>query len=300
MNKLSLAALFAASLILCVQDAANAADYRELNHQAIEAMRAGQYAEAEKLFEQALEAYTPEASCFDLSIKNNLAVLRQNESYKGLPERKGSPAPALTLSGQVKMTASDRLLAFAQPYFDKIATQKFQRITSVPMKAASIRHYKKDEVQLRYGAEIIGERSFEIIASIQEAPDGSYKLMDIRADVYRKSNLSADALVWNSSLFNDKTESDAHESVAARKIMQAKLQENEERNRAEIARIEQEKQEDEARLAREQEENERIAAENKRIAEENERITVANATAAQAAATAAYIRANPAVAIPQM
>ncbi len=296
LKKLSLAASLAASIFVCAS-AAYAADYRELNHQAIAYMRAGDYVRAEELFKQALAAYSPEESHFDLTIKNNLAVLQQNESYRASYEKNkpGEQRPALL--GQV--STSDGLLSFAQGYFDKAATERFQRITSVPMKAAKIQRLKANEFQIRYSAEIVGERVFEITALINQEANGSYKMLNVHADVYRKTSLKSNAIAWNAStsLFkadDDLKSTDARDekfplrSAASRSVLQAIEAEDEARLEAEKTRMleEQAAKEEAERLAKVQEENERIAAEETRLAEEKRQAEVQAATAA---ATAAFM-----------
>lgn len=49
--------------------------YRQLNAKAIDAFRAGKFAEAEEFYKKALESYAPEKSQYDRTIKRNLAVL---------------------------------------------------------------------------------------------------------------------------------------------------------------------------------------------------------------------------------
>lgn len=293
MKKLFLAAITAASIAICVHTSGIAdeqsptpQDFRSLNHQAIESMRTGKLAEAEELFTRALAVYTPEPTHYDESIRSNLLVLRESGAYKAL--HKESKEASHTLQGQVNMTLTDRLLEFAQAYFDRAATEKLQRVTNVPMKAARIKHYKLDEAQLRYSAELIGNRIFEIVASVQELPDGTYKMLSLRSDIYRQNNLKAEAIAWNL----EASLKSPLEAAQTQTVLKAIAQEEEGRKLAEHTRMLQDEAQkrEEERKAKEQEEAERIAAENKRIAEENER-GAANAAAAQAAA-ATYLRSN--------
>lgn len=95
------------------------------------------------------------------------------------------------LRGRISQATLPSLQDFAQPYFDRAAARELQRPLTVPMQASRVSSRGKGEYDLVYRAEILGGHIFEIAARIHAESDGSYKMMEIRSDVFRPGKLNA-------------------------------------------------------------------------------------------------------------
>ncbi|MBX9572200.1 MAG: hypothetical protein K2X77_25120 [Candidatus Obscuribacterales bacterium] len=107
MQQIKLAAILGSMWAISILPAF-AADFRELNKCGIGALRAGDYAKAASLFEEALKGYAPESTRYDDGIKANLKLAQELLSGKS-----SEPAPKIH-SGYVSKDAAvlpaDKLL----------------------------------------------------------------------------------------------------------------------------------------------------------------------------------------------
>lgn len=193
MNRLCLAALLAAGAAFCAP--ALSSDYRQLNHEAVQAIKSGDYDRAESLLEQALAAYTPEPANYDQSIRNNLSVLRQHKAMAATTKR--SADSSLPLVGYLSQVSYPTVEGFAQPYFEKLASSKLNGTVKVQLGPSNVRRIGAGVYELHFRAAAQLGRTLEISARVQDRGNGIYNMLEIHADSYRPVALRTRADNWD-------------------------------------------------------------------------------------------------------
>lgn len=165
-----------------------AADFRELNHQGIDAMRAGDLAKSEAYFRSALNAYEMEPSRYDLTIKSNLNLLLSK-----MRNCQDNPP----LSGSVSHTHT--IADFAGPIFNKEASQRLHSDVQIPMNYAKLTAESASVTKVTYSGEV-NQGLIELEARIGDMGNGTYKLIAISSNYFRPTAMQAQK---DFSLFKD-------------------------------------------------------------------------------------------------
>ncbi len=176
-----LAALFSTSNGPVMAD-----DFRQLNWQGIESMRAGDLEKSEECFRAALKAYQKEPSRYDLSIQSNLNLLLSKKR-----------ACEDTLSGRVSETHT--LSNFVQPFFDNEASKRMQHEVKIPLNYLKLSAETDSVSKVTYTGEV-SQGLLELEARVSDLGGGKYKLLSISSNFYRPVALQANK---NFSLFKD-------------------------------------------------------------------------------------------------
>lgn len=176
---------------------ADSGDFRLLNHQGIEAMRAGDLKRSEELFKAALSAYKPEPSRFNESICNNLALLETKLKQQSSHALVGSISSCQTLE------------EFIQPLLDNAASAKMHTATHVPLRLATISTDGFGAHKIKYSVLIHDGYSLELEAYVKAEGIGKYKLMSLRSELFYPVALNSPAFKLKASDFNLNTGTEA-------------------------------------------------------------------------------------------
>lgn len=170
-----------ASIALSITTCSNvmAADFRELNHQGIEYMRAGNLQKSEDYFRAALNAYEKEPTRYDLTIKSNLDLLLA---------KKRNCEDQQTLSGLVSHTHT--VSDFTQAFFNKEASQRLQQDVKIPMNLAKLTPESDSVTRVSYSGEV-NQGFMELQARVMDMGNGSFKLLSIASNYFRPTALQA-------------------------------------------------------------------------------------------------------------
>ncbi len=225
-NFLDLKFLLAASLLLFCAASADASSYQELNREGIEALKSGELEKAEKLFKKALDAYVPEKTRFDLSIKNNLNVLYQKMKASGQSPEISQAAKPLEI--RFSDTNDNRsILEFAQKYFDREASIRMQEISKPALSTkAKIERRAGDKILVHYRGPARGKDSLEIEAEIIKMAENSYKLLSIKSTIFHpldtqyEQNLSYGESGSDLAKRSDDKQSQSKSLMQARSLLQ--------------------------------------------------------------------------------
>lgn len=174
-------------------------DFRQLNWQGIESMRAGELDKSEQYFRAALKAYQKEPSRYDLTIQSNLNIL--------LSKKRSCED---TLSGHVSETHT--ISNFVQPFFDNEASRRMQREVKIPLNYLKLSAESDSVSKVSYAGEL-NQGLLELEARVSDLGGGKYKLLSISSNFYRPVALQANK---NFNLFKD-DDNKKHIAAAAKK-----------------------------------------------------------------------------------